>query len=97
MMTGLQIFMLLAMVMMATQAFSPLRNLASGNKKIEIQRVSNPQLTKTLLSAEKGSDGTEYWQGDWVCADCGYVSIYLFDFLTTILNFNFITCRCMIA
>jgi len=27
--------------------------------------------TRSLLAMAK--DSSEYWQGDWVCADCGYV------------------------
>ena len=39
----------------------------STNKKVIIQRDTNQKKEEEVKS------GTEYWQGEWVCADCGYV------------------------
>lgn len=49
-------------------AFSPSRVLAKTNKLP----------TATTLYA-KADDGSQYWQGEWVCADCGYIYDRDFD------------------
>ncbi len=38
---------------------------------VKLPFVRNAKSMKSNLVIHATNDATEYWQGDWVCADCG--------------------------
>jgi rubredoxin len=60
------IFLLFSLVLQAALSFSiPVRHVS----------VKSPVINKLVLSAKAKSDPVPngYWEGEWICADCGYI------------------------
>jgi len=72
--------LLLLACLLLVQGFAPRPTF--GLAKMSSNSIgSSSSSSSALLAKGKGKepapalapDGTEYWQGDWVCADCGYI------------------------
>ena len=64
------IFTIISACLLQTAAFHSTTALFRSNTLLLKSRNS---LDKLFAKKEEVKSETEYWQGEWVCADCGYV------------------------
>jgi len=68
--------LLLALLHQGVQGFAPVRGVLGGHARAALVTAPAPRRVLAagpLLAAKKPDEGSQYWQGDWVCADCGYI------------------------
>ena len=73
----MRIIMLIAVALVAlfsqqVVAFAP-RSALVTSRMLGVSSRSLPSLAAAKGKGSAPVEESEYWQGDWVCADCGYV------------------------
>ena len=69
------LLLLLAFLFGATSAFQPIVPLQQQRLAVPIASTSALYAFggKKKLSPEEQAKAEKYWQGEWVCKDCGYI------------------------
>lgn len=55
-----------------TNSSAPSTNLSVGTKYKKVARAPPTRVVGPLQMAA-AAEGRKYWEGEWVCADCGYI------------------------
>ena len=73
-MLSLSVLLLLVLYLGGALAFAP-RPFMSISRATSTLQSRQPPFGPLFAKSKdnKEVDGSQYWQGDWVCADCGYI------------------------